>query len=153
VISRQKGFNLVEVLISFMLIGVASLSLVKLQVYVEQKADYAIQSVEALHLAEQQMEYYRTRASDLSGAVGVIAFDELDQVSGATGLLKHCLYNMNGIVGSSYQLACEVVDGPPAISQAIKVVTVSVTWMDRMNAPQSLSLQSMVSKYSEFDDE
>lgn len=152
-ISRQKGFNLVEVLISFMLIGVASLSLVKLQVYVEQKADYAIQSIEALHLAEQQMEHYRTRVSDISGAIGMIAFDELDQTSGATGSLKHCLYNMDGIVGTPYQLTCEVVDGPPAISQAIKVVTVSVTWMDRMSAPQSVSLESMISQYSEFDGE
>ncbi|MEZ8385270.1 prepilin-type N-terminal cleavage/methylation domain-containing protein, partial [Vibrio splendidus] len=52
-ISKHSGFSLIEVLISFLLIGVASLGLVKLQVYAEQKSDFALHSVEALHFAER----------------------------------------------------------------------------------------------------
>ncbi|OXE34131.1 type IV pilin, partial [Vibrio parahaemolyticus] len=50
-ISKQKGFNLLEVLISFLLIGVGALGLTKLNVYLEQESDYAIESIEALRLA------------------------------------------------------------------------------------------------------
>ncbi len=35
----------------------------------------------ALHFAERQMEYYRTRALNVSGAVGLIPFEELRQSS------------------------------------------------------------------------
>ncbi|MGB1281141.1 MAG: type IV pilus modification PilV family protein [Vibrio cyclitrophicus] len=151
-ISKQKGFSLVEVLISFLLIGISSLGLVKLQVYVEQKSDYAIQSLEALNFAERQMEYYRTRASDVSGAVGLIPFDELDDfISGTSGDRKHCLYNMDGIVGSPYTLECIVEDGPIAVSQSVRTITVTVNWTDRMDNPQSVALNTMLSKYSEFD--
>ncbi|MCV5917522.1 prepilin-type N-terminal cleavage/methylation domain-containing protein, partial [Escherichia coli] len=64
-ISKQKGFNLLEVLISFLLIGVGALGLTKLNVYLEQESDYAIESIEALRLAENKLEWFRTRgASD-----------------------------------------------------------------------------------------
>ncbi len=76
-ISKQLGFSLLEVLISFILIGIASLSLVKLQVYVEQKAGYAAQSIEALHYADRQMEFFQTRTNILSGATNLIPFDDL----------------------------------------------------------------------------
>lgn len=41
-ISKQKGFNLLEVLISFLLIGVGALGLTKLNVYLERESEYAI---------------------------------------------------------------------------------------------------------------
>ncbi|MBW3697987.1 prepilin-type N-terminal cleavage/methylation domain-containing protein [Vibrio sp. T187] len=148
-ICKQKGFSLIEVLISFLLIGVSALGLVKLQVYVEQKADYAIQSIEALHFAERQMEYYRTRAENVSGAVGLIAFSEL-------GLAEHCLNvshtnSLSGLAGSGYDYSCSVVDVSGVLSGALKSVNVTVTWTDRLNITQSLTLETMLSKYSEFD--
>lgn len=51
--NKQSGFSLIEVMISFVLIGVGALGLVKLQAYIEQRADYAMHSIEALNLAEQ----------------------------------------------------------------------------------------------------
>ncbi|CAK3682233.1 prepilin-type N-terminal cleavage/methylation domain-containing protein [Vibrio crassostreae] len=147
--SKQQGFSLIEVLISFMLIGVASLGLVKLQVYAEQKSEFALHSVEALHFAERQMEYYRTRVSDVSGAVGLIPFSEL---SGA----KHCLNiassdPLSGLSGSAYAMTCDVTDANGALSGALKNITVTIAWQDRMNRAQSIYLETMLSKYSEFD--
>ncbi|MCG9543425.1 prepilin-type N-terminal cleavage/methylation domain-containing protein [Vibrio sp. Isolate33] len=147
--SKQQGFSLIEVLISFMLIGVASLGLVKLQVYAEQKSEFALHSVEALHFAERQMEYYRTRVSDVSGAVGLIPFSELSEA-------KHCLNiassdPLSGLSGSAYAMTCDVADANGALSGALKNITVTIAWQDRMNRAQSIYLETMLSKYSEFD--
>uniref|UniRef100_UPI000D450AE6 type IV pilus modification PilV family protein n=1 Tax=Vibrio vulnificus TaxID=672 RepID=UPI000D450AE6 len=51
-IFKQKGFSLLEVLISFILIGIGALGLTKLQIYIEREADYASQSIQALRLPE-----------------------------------------------------------------------------------------------------
>ncbi|MCG9602948.1 prepilin-type N-terminal cleavage/methylation domain-containing protein [Vibrio sp. Isolate31] len=147
--SKQQGFSLIEVLISFLLIGVASLGLVKLQVYAEQKSDHALQSVEALHFAERQMEYYRTRAFNVSGAVGLIPFEELSEAN-------HCLNiassdPLSGLSGSAYSMICEVTNASGALSGALKNVIVTIAWQDRMNRAHSIYLETMLSKYSEFD--
>ncbi|MEZ9697609.1 prepilin-type N-terminal cleavage/methylation domain-containing protein [Vibrio sp. 10N.261.46.E12] len=148
-ISKSSGFSLIEVLISFLLIGVASLGLVKLQVYAEQKSDFALHSVEALHFAERQLEYYRTRASNVSGAVGLIPFSELSEA-------HHCLnmaspVPLSGLSGSAYAMTCDVTDASGALFGALKNITVTIAWQDRMNYAQSIYLETMLSKYSEFD--
>ncbi|NMV23229.1 prepilin-type N-terminal cleavage/methylation domain-containing protein, partial [Vibrio parahaemolyticus] len=74
-ISKQKGFNLLEVLISFLLIGVGALGLTKLNVYLERESEYAIKSIEALRLAENQLEWFRTRgASDALSTISTASF-------------------------------------------------------------------------------
>lgn len=148
-IYKNSGFSLLEVLISFLLIGVASLGLVKLQVYAEQKSDHAIQSVEALHLAERQMEFYRTRALNVSGAVGLIPFEELNQSSYCLNIASSD--PLSGLSGSAYSMTCEVTNVSGALSGALKNITVTVAWQDRMSQTQSITLDTMLSKYSEFD--
>ena len=148
-ISKNSGFSLIEVLISFLLIGVASLGLVKLQVYAEQKSEFALHSVAALHFAERQMEYYRHLASNVIEAVGLIPFSELNQAS-------HCLNiassdPLSGLSGSAYAMTCEVTDANGALSSALKSITVTIAWQDRMNHAQRIYLETMLSKYSEFD--
>ena len=147
--SNQSGFSLLEVLISFLLVGVAALGMVKLQTYTEQKADYAIQSVEALHFAERQLEYYRTRANNVSGAVGLIRFSEFHQSN-------HCLNTgssnpLSGLSGSEYSLSCSVENADGALSSALRNITITVVWQDRMSQTQRITLKTMLSKYSEFD--
>ncbi|CAH7151436.1 Type IV fimbrial biogenesis protein PilV [Vibrio chagasii] len=148
-ISKNSGFSLLEVLISFLLIGVASLGLVKLQVYAEQKSDHALQSVEALHFAERQMEYYRTRALNVSAAVGLIPFEELNQSSYCLNIASSD--PLSGLSGSAYSMTCEVTNANGALSGALKNITVTIAWQDRMNRAQSIYLETMLSKYSEFD--
>ncbi|CAH7017971.1 Type IV fimbrial biogenesis protein PilV [Vibrio chagasii] len=148
-ISKNSGFSLLEVLISFLLIGVASLGLVKLQVYAEQKSDHALQSVAALHFAERQMEYYRTRALNVSGAVGLMPFEELNQSSYCLNIASSD--PLSGLSGSAYSMTCEVTNANGALSGALKNITVTIAWQDRMNRAQSIYLETMLSKYSEFD--
>lgn len=135
-ICRQKGFNLIEVLISFLLIGVGALGLIKLQTYVEQKSDFAIQSVEALHLAENKLEGFRTRGA--SAALSSITPTDFitDIVDGEDH--THVKYQLDWTVTSR-------------LSGALKTIQMTSSWQDRFGEDQSITLDTMISKYNEFD--
>ncbi|HAS6348786.1 prepilin-type N-terminal cleavage/methylation domain-containing protein [Vibrio sp. IRLE0018] len=132
--SKQRGFSLLEVLISFVLIGFGALGLVKLQVYIEQKADYAIHSIEALNLAEQKLEWFRTRGATASSAIAVANFDS-DIGAGSSA---HPPYTVTWSVPNT------------ALSGELKTVHVQTTWQDRFGNNHSVELKTMISKHSEF---
>ncbi|ELP5728358.1 prepilin-type N-terminal cleavage/methylation domain-containing protein [Vibrio vulnificus] len=133
--TNQRGFSLLEVMISFVLIGVGALGLVKLQVYVEQKADYAMHSIEALNLAEQKLEWFRTRGATASSAIAVASFDSDISAGSST----HPPYTVTWSVPAT------------ALSGALKTVHVRTTWKDRLGNTYSIELKTKISKYSEFD--
>ncbi|EGR3967042.1 prepilin-type N-terminal cleavage/methylation domain-containing protein [Vibrio cholerae] len=134
--NKQCGFSLIEVMISFVLIGVGALGLVKLQAYIEQRADYAMHSIEALNLAEQKLEWFRTRgASSANPAIPTANF-ATDIVSGS-------------ISSGRYTLSWGVPT--TALSGALKTIHIEASWKDRHGETQSVELKTMLSKYSEFD--
>ena len=135
-ICKQKGFSLIEVLISFLLIGVGSLGLIKLQTYVEQKSDFAIHSVEALHLAENKLEWFRTRGASAALSSITPADFATDIVDGMDH--SHVKYQLNWTVTNS-------------LSGALKTVQITSSWEDRFGNNQEIELHTMISKYSEFD--
>ncbi len=133
--TKQSGFSLIEVMVSFLLIGIASLGLIKLQVNVEQKADYAKQSIKALNLTEQKLEWFRTRGA--SAAVSAMPIADFDSI--ATG---------SSAVGA-YTVDWQV---PPAtVSGSLKTIIVTTSWQDRLGQTQSVQLKTMLSRHSEFD--
>ncbi|NOJ16903.1 type IV pilus modification PilV family protein [Vibrio jasicida] len=137
-ISKQQGFSLIEVLISFLLLGIGALGLTKLQIYMERKSEYAIHSIEALRLAENKLEWFRTRgASDALSTISTIStasFASIATGSSATGV---------------YTVEWEV---PAAtVSGSLKTIIVTSSWQDRMGETQSLELKTMISQYSEFE--
>ncbi|EJL6263186.1 prepilin-type N-terminal cleavage/methylation domain-containing protein [Vibrio cholerae] len=134
--NKQRGFSLIEVMISFVLIGIGALGLVKLQAYIEQRADYAMHSIEALNLAEQKLEWFRTRgASSANPAIPTANF-ATDIVSGS-------------ISSGRYTLSWGVPT--TALSGALKTIHIEASWEDRHGETQSVELKTMISKYSEFD--
>ncbi|HGF7231570.1 type IV pilus modification PilV family protein [Vibrio cholerae] len=134
--NKQCGFSLIEVMISFVLIGVGALGLVKLQAYIEQRADFAMHSIEALNLAEQKLEWFRTRgASSANPAIPTANF-ATDIVSGS-------------ISSGRYTLSWGVPT--TALSGALKTIHIEASWKDRHGETQSVELKTMLSKYSEFD--
>lgn len=134
-ISKQKGFNLLEVLISFLLIGVGALGLTKLNVYLERESEYAIKSIEALRLAENQLEWFRTRGA--SAAMSTITPANFASI--ATG----------SSVAGSYVVEWEV---PAAtVSGTLKTITITSIWKDRIGETRSVQLKTMISQYSEFE--
>ncbi|AVH26865.1 type IV pilus modification PilV family protein [Vibrio diabolicus] len=134
-ISKQKGFNLLEVLISFLLIGVGALGLTKLNVYLERESEYAIKSIEALRLAENQLEWFRTRgASEAMSTITPANFASIATGSSVTG---------------SYVVEWEV---PAAtVSGTLKTITITSSWKDRIGETRSVQLKTMISQYSEFE--
>lgn len=135
-ISKQKGFNLLEVMIALLLVGFGSLALVKLQTYAEQKADFAQHSLEALYFAEQKLEWLSARGAS-SASSSIVSFDLI-----AAGSEVVSSASMN------YTLTWSV---PPAmISSSLKTITIDATWDDRLANPQKVQLKTMLSKYSEF---
>jgi len=74
-IFNSKGFSLIEVLISLVVLSVGVLGLVKMQTYMEVKSENALHSIDALHLAEQKLELFRTRSQ--SAATGTILYSSI----------------------------------------------------------------------------
>ncbi|WIG76951.1 prepilin-type N-terminal cleavage/methylation domain-containing protein [Photobacterium damselae] len=150
---KPQGFSLLEVVITLAVLSVGVLGLVKMQAYMEVKAENALKTLDALHIAEAQMEYYQTRVSNVSGATGLISFSELAEDDPVTSKLKHCL-SPELTVGTVFELDCEVVNasgGLSALSSALKTIEVKVSWSDRHGVSQAVSLKTALSKYSEFD--
>ncbi|ENM5853803.1 prepilin-type N-terminal cleavage/methylation domain-containing protein [Vibrio mimicus] len=137
--NKQCGFSLIEVMISFVLIGVGALGLVKLQAYIEQRADYAMHSIEALNLAEQKLEWFRTRGASSALPTMPAANFDTNIVSG------------NDVSHPSYTLSWDVSNASGVLSSALKNIRIEASWMDRHGETQSIELKTMISKHSEFD--
>lgn len=134
-ISKQRGFSLIEVLISFLILGIGSLGLIKLQIYMERKSDYAIQSIEALRLAENQLEWFRTRgASDALSTISTASFASIATGSSASG---------------TYTLDWQVPS--PSVSGSLKTIIITSSWQDQAGETQQIELKTMISSYSEFE--
>ena len=136
-ITKQKGFNLVEVMIAFLLIGVASLGLVKLQTYVEIAAGKAKTSLHALHLMESQLEYFRQR-----GTSSATASYSLDDVH------SECNAMIEVISTQDVQLACQ---SELVLSASLSSMEIKAYWHDRYQQDQDVKIVTMLSRYSEFD--
>lgn len=136
-ICKQSGFSLIEVLLSFLLIGIGSLGLIKLQVYMERKADFAERSIEALNLAEQKLEWFRTRG--ISNAMSSISGADFSTDFSAG----------SSAVASGYTVYWNVPSS--SVSGALKTIEIKTTWTDRLGDSHSIELKTMISKYSEFD--
>ncbi|GEK14764.1 type IV pilus modification PilV family protein [Aliivibrio fischeri] len=134
-ISRQKGFNLLEIMISFTIIGIGALGLLKLQTFIELKSEYATRSIEALYNAESQLEKFRSRST--SGAGGTITYDSITTSSDEV--------TINGI---TYTLTWNV---DSIISASAKHITISTAWNTRHGNQEFITLETIISKYNEFD--
>ena len=140
-ISKQNGFSLLEVIISFVLLVVGVMGLIKLQVYVDKKSEYAVNSIQALYAAESKLEYFRTRSID--GEDGTIQFKEI-VTNQITPEVIH-----------GYKVSWDVIDSMPIVVSGANVTTlkeinIKAEWSDRWNEVQGVTLQTMISRYSEF---
>ncbi|WP_044367565.1 prepilin-type N-terminal cleavage/methylation domain-containing protein [Vibrio fluvialis] len=134
--NRQQGFSLIEVMISFVLIGVGALGLVKLQAYIEQRADFAMQSVIALNLAEQKLEWFRTRGASSASPTLIAADFDSDIVSGED--LTHSGYFLRWSVPAA------------TVSGSLKTVVMEASWRDRQGQSQRIELRTLISRYGEY---
>lgn len=136
--TKEQGFSLIEVMITFLFIGVSVLGLIKLQSYIEQRADFALHSIKALNLAEQKLEWFRTRGVLTPDASFNIASYDNDIVSGTEQ------------TGNLYRLSWNVTE-PNRLSGSVKTISIEASWLDRHGNKQAVSVQTMISKFSEFE--
>ncbi|MGF1722550.1 prepilin-type N-terminal cleavage/methylation domain-containing protein [Vibrio kyushuensis] len=135
--TKQKGFSLIEVMIAFILIGVASLGLVKLQTYVEARAGHAKTSLTALYVIESQLELFRQRGISSAGA----SYSLNDVHSECNAMTE------NGAT-LDVQLTCE---STLILSDSVSSISMKAYWSDRYQQDQEVKIVTMLSKYSEFD--
>lgn len=147
-ISNQKGFSLLESLIALVVLSVGVLGLVKLQIYIDRKADFALNSLEALQLAEDMLEFFRARAN-VSGGTNTLYF--------VPPILADGNYPIENIVvsGSSYTFkrSWEIEDKmkPSGSTNAdAKVIAVEVQWVDRWGNTSNVALKTLFSRHSDF---
>ncbi|WP_194437213.1 type IV pilus modification PilV family protein [Vibrio fluminensis] len=146
---RQRGFSLIEVMLCFALTSMAALGLLKLQAILAKKAAFANQQIEALHIAERQLERYLARAESVSGTVGLIQYSDLESAI-------HCGGHIAELVDSPYELDCQLEDVSGVLSGKLSKIIVTVRWARRVNGLTAsethyqLILVSYVSVFSEF---
>lgn len=136
-ISKLRGFSLIEVMVVFVIIGVAAAGLIKLQTYVQIKSDFAKQSTKALYLAESQLEHFRQRGVS-SGAFSYTLSD----------VHSECNAMIKTLATPAIKLSC---DAHLSLSSTLTSLEVTAYWLDRQKNEQSIVLKTMLSKYSEFD--
>jgi len=133
--SKQKGFSLIEIMIAFIIIGIGSLGLLKLQSYIEIKAEYATRSLEALYNAEIKLEEFRSRSA--SGAGGTITYDSI-ATSSKVETTNGVVYTMNWTVSD-------------IVANSAKHITITSSWDNRHGQQDHITLETIISKHNEFD--
>ncbi|WP_305814444.1 hypothetical protein [Photobacterium leiognathi] len=108
-----------------------------MQAYMEVKSDNALKTLDALYLAEKKLELFQTRS--LSGGSGTILYSSI--TSSPSEAIP--------ISGITMTRKITVTDNEPV--SGAKKINVIVSWQDRRDVTQNVSLDTVISKYSEFD--
>ncbi|MEJ2764338.1 prepilin-type N-terminal cleavage/methylation domain-containing protein [Photobacterium sp. MCCC 1A19761] len=122
---RASGFSLLEVLISFSVISIGILGMMKMQVYFEHKSEVAAKGLIALQIAESQMEIVKAKP-----------FDDIRNES-----------NTENRAGISYDWQQVVSTKTLGSANDAKQVEVKVSWKDRWDQSQNISLVTLHTKY------
>ncbi len=123
--AKSKGFSLIELLISLVILSISLLALASLMVTTTRGNSSGSHMTEAVTLAQDKLEELRatpwTTTAAFSGADPSIV--------GSTGIT----YTRNWSPPN-----------PPAVTDALRTVTVTVTWLDRVN--RSVSMVSVLTE-------
>ncbi|EGA66475.1 type IV pilus modification PilV family protein [Vibrio brasiliensis] len=131
--NRYLGFSLIEVMVALFITAVASFALVQLQVYVQQRFEFAIKGAKALNLAEQKLEWLRSSpelSSEFPPSESSLPVSDSVVVDDSSFVVRLQLEN-DSVVAKLYR------------------VNVEVEWLDRLGEPHSVRLTTMLSTYSE----
>ena len=134
---RQTGFALIEALVALLVMSFGMLALSGMQMTLARSADIAKQRTEAMRLAQRKIDEYRSFTSILAAAGHTIVWNTLP-ASGTEPV----------VTNASYTVATTLAG---AISDAMRPVSVQVSWVDRANQTQSITISSVISKSDPID--
>lgn len=142
----QFGFTIIEALISLVIMGFGILSLAGMQTALSRNADDAKQRTEAVRLAQEKIEAFRSYTGIASTVVGqattsITALNWNALVSGTESIDPHTTnttYTRTWTIGGS--------SGDP-----MRGLTVNMAWTDRAGEPQTVSISSVLSKTDPAD--
>lgn len=138
---RQGGFTLIEALTALIIMAFGLLSIAGVQLHLSRSADVAKQRTEATRLAQERIERYRSftsvpswNALPASGVEPIAGLTYSGSASQSTNTSYTLTYALSG-----------------ASSDVLRALNVTVSWRDRVNDEQSVSLTSVISKTDPAD--
>lgn len=134
----QYGFTIIEALISLIIMGFGVLSLSGMQIFLSRNADDAKQRTEAVRLAQEKIEFFRSYTGIASTLTSGTALNWNDLASGTDTITTNAVYTRNW-----------TIEG--AISAPMRSLTVGVSWTDRTGEAQAVSLSTVLSKTDPAD--
>jgi len=138
-INTDKGFSLVEVLVSLVILSVGLIGTGKYQVALLKNSSDVQARSRAINIAQQKIEEIKAYKS-------LTAYDNIKSsatlISDAASAGTTLDFSTTG-VNATYDLAWTVV--PNTTPDYVKIEVV-VTWTERDGAPQQVKLDSIVSK-------
>jgi Tfp pilus assembly protein PilV len=128
-----RGVSLLEALVAMGVMAFGILGVMGMQLTLRSNADMAKQRSQATRIAQEQLETWRSYAV-LANTAGFIAYDDIISLPATT-------VTPLPDRSTTYQVTGQVTD-----RASYKTLVVDVTWTDRNNEAQKVSLTSLMSK-------
>jgi type IV pilus assembly protein PilV len=122
---KSKGFSLIEVLITLVILSISLLALASLMAMTTRNNSFGSHVTEAATFAQDKLEELRVTSWG-----NLPPFSGSDQRSGSTGI--------------NYTRNWSVNPNPPSLNDTLRTITITVTWNDRVN--HSIRLLSVISQ-------
>ena len=139
----QLGFTIIESLISLVIMGFGILSLAGMHAALSRNSDDAKQRTEAVRLAQEKIESFRSYTGIASTVIGqgttLTTALNWDALAGSTDIITtNAAYTRTWALGDSS-------------GDTMRGLTVGVAWTDRAGQIQRVSLSSLLSKTNPAD--
>jgi type IV pilus modification protein PilV len=139
---RQKGFALIEALISLLVVAFGLLAIASFQYTLSRASDVAKQRTEATRIAQKEMDRLRSFGQRQSDGVTDYRYTYVEDVVSTPaqtviGLTTNTTYTMT--------VSVDVPSPAPASGDRFRWINIVVAWSDRVGQPQSVQLGSVIS--------
>ena len=146
--SKQAGFTIVEALVALLVMSFGMLALAGLQLAMTRSADLAKQRSEAVRLAQLKMEQLRSYDGITSGSY-TYGTNVVSSTAAET-ICPTCTAPLNATTNATFTRNWTVTraDGVTAADSddLQKWIRVAVTWTDRANQTQTVTLNSVIAR-------